>query len=64
MVHPLLMLPPLKHKFFTIIFSLFENIDRIAHPDYIPSNQDILQIRVPTTGVVSLSFKTNGIDFL
>uniref|UniRef100_A0A914MGY8 Uncharacterized protein n=1 Tax=Meloidogyne incognita TaxID=6306 RepID=A0A914MGY8_MELIC len=41
----------------------FENIERIAEKDYIPTNQDILHTRVPTTGVVKLLFTLNGIDF-
>ncbi|ULT90406.1 hypothetical protein L5515_008466 [Caenorhabditis briggsae] len=31
----------------------FENIDRIKMPDFQPTNQDIVRIRVPTTGVVT-----------
>ncbi|CAI2353585.1 unnamed protein product [Caenorhabditis sp. 36 PRJEB53466] len=30
----------------------FENLDRIKEPDYEPTNQDIVHIRMPTVGVV------------
>ncbi|KAJ8374439.1 hypothetical protein SKAU_G00050190 [Synaphobranchus kaupii] len=32
------------------------NLDRIAAPDYIPDRQDILRVRVPTTGINDYSF--------
>jgi len=35
------------------------NIDRVSSPDFVPTNQDILQIRVMTTGVVEHSFPMN-----
>nr|CAD2162049.1 unnamed protein product [Meloidogyne enterolobii] len=52
-----------KNLFKTTFASYFENIERIAEKDYIPTNQDILHTRVPTTGVVKLLFTLNGIDF-
>eukprot|EP00004_Rigifila_ramosa_P006870 TRINITY_DN177_c0_g1_i2.p1 TRINITY_DN177_c0_g1~~TRINITY_DN177_c0_g1_i2.p1 ORF type:complete len:369 (+),score=102.13 TRINITY_DN177_c0_g1_i2:125-1108(+) len=41
----------------------FTSIDRIATPDYTPSNEDIIRTRVPTTGVVETSFTVNDVKF-
>ncbi|CAJ0939191.1 unnamed protein product, partial [Mesorhabditis belari] len=41
----------------------FENLDRICEEGYVPTPQDILHIRVPTTGVVRMGFKARQIDF-
>lgn len=30
----------------------FANLDRLAHPDYLPTDQDILRSRVKTTGIL------------
>lgn len=32
------------------------NLDRIASPDYIPTEQDVLRVRFPTTGIHDYSF--------
>jgi len=34
----------------------FDDIDRISHPDYIPSEQDILRSRTRTTGISEITF--------
>ncbi|XP_061094060.1 guanine nucleotide-binding protein G(q) subunit alpha-like [Conger conger] len=34
-----------------------DNLDRIAAPNYIPSAQDVLRVRMPTTGINDYSFK-------
>lgn len=41
----------------------FNNIDRIARPDYIPTEQDILRCRVKTTGIQEIVFQTNDVNF-
>jgi len=38
-------------------------IDRIAEPDYLPSLQDILRVRVPTTGIIEYPFDLDSIIF-
>ncbi|KAI6198990.1 Guanine nucleotide-binding proteinalpha-17 subunit [Aphelenchoides besseyi] len=40
------------------------SLDRISRPDYLPTNEDVLFTRVPTTGVVKFSFEFQGLDFL
>eukprot|EP01083_Nonionella_stella_P072333 194952_1 len=44
-------------------YHFFENIDRIATNEYVPTDQDILLVRVPTTGVRSASFTVDGSQF-
>ncbi|KAJ5076642.1 g protein alpha i subunit [Anaeramoeba ignava] len=38
----------------------FDEVKRIADPDYIPTNQDILNCRIPTTGVNVVEFHLNN----
>nr|XP_020462761.1 guanine nucleotide-binding protein subunit alpha-11-like [Monopterus albus]XP_020462762.1 guanine nucleotide-binding protein subunit alpha-11-like [Monopterus albus] len=37
------------------------NLDRIAAPDYIPTEQDVLRVRFPTTGIHDYSFTIKAI---
>lgn len=37
-------------------FSYMSNLERIAAPDYIPTEQDVLRVRFPTTGIHDYSF--------
>jgi len=39
------------------------DIDRIAEPDYLPTQQDILRVRVPTTGIIEYPFDLEEIRF-
>lgn len=39
------------------------DIDRIASPEYLPTEQDILRVRVPTTGIVEYHFNLNDVTF-
>jgi guanine nucleotide-binding protein G(q) subunit alpha len=36
---------------------------RISEEDYLPSEQDILRSRVPTTGIIEYPFDLDGIVF-
>ena len=40
-----------------------EEIDRTAEEDYLPTEQDILRSRVPTTGIIENVFELDGIIF-
>jgi guanine nucleotide-binding protein G(i) subunit alpha len=44
----------------TDLSSYFDAIDRIAHPDWLPNDQDILRSRQKTTGVAEFSFNHKG----
>ena len=39
-----------------IILSYFDSIGRIAQPDYLPNDQDVLRSRVKTTGITETTF--------
>lgn len=39
------------------------SLDRISHPDYLPSQQDVLRTRVKTTGIVETKFSFKGLIF-
>jgi hypothetical protein len=41
----------------------FNRIDEIMAPNYIPTEQDVLRSRVPTTGIVENSFEIDGNSF-
>lgn len=43
--------------------SYLSDIDRIAIPDYLPTQQDILRVRVPTTGIIEYPFDLDSIIF-
>ncbi|XP_061887198.1 guanine nucleotide-binding protein subunit alpha-11-like isoform X2 [Entelurus aequoreus] len=39
------------------------DLDRISAPNYIPNEQDILRVRVPTTGIIEYPFNIKGVTF-
>lgn len=41
----------------------FEKIDEVMQPGYIPTEQDVLRSRVPTTGIVENHFEIDGNTF-
>lgn len=47
--------------FFPLSFSYMTNLDRISAPDYIPTEQDVLRVRFPTTGIHDYSFTIKAI---
>ncbi|KAL0832721.1 guanine nucleotide-binding protein G(q) subunit alpha isoform X4 [Ostrinia nubilalis] len=40
-----------------------QEIDRVAAPNYLPTEQDILRVRVPTTGIIEYPFDLEEIRF-
>ncbi|KAL3885395.1 hypothetical protein ACJMK2_025458 [Sinanodonta woodiana] len=40
-----------------------DDVDRIAAPDYLPTLQDILRVRAPTTGIIEYPFDLDSIIF-
>lgn len=44
-------------------FSYLMQIDRVAAPNYLPTEQDILRVRVPTTGIIEYPFDLAEIRF-
>jgi len=45
------------------VYSYLDNIEQIAKPDYLPTLQDILRVRVPTTGIIEYPFDLDSIIF-
>ncbi|XP_061782609.1 guanine nucleotide-binding protein subunit alpha-14-like [Nerophis lumbriciformis] len=39
------------------------DLDRISAPNYIPNEQDVLRVRIPTTGIIEYPFKIKGATF-
>lgn len=43
--------------------SYLMDIDRIAMPSFVPTQQDVLRVRVPTTGIIEYPFDLENIIF-
>ncbi|XP_035670448.1 guanine nucleotide-binding protein G(q) subunit alpha [Branchiostoma floridae] len=39
------------------------DLERIAQPDYLPTEQDVLRVRVPTTGIIEYPFDLDNVIF-
>src|SRR6218665_108187 len=46
-----------------VSFSYLDSIEKIALADYLPTLQDILRVRVPTTGIIEYPFDLDSIIF-
>lgn len=44
-------------------YSYLSDLERIEQADYLPTEQDILRARVPTTGILEYPFDLDGIVF-
>lgn len=45
------------------VCSYLDDLDRICGKDYIPTVQDVLRVRVPTTGIVEYLFPIQNVTF-
>ena len=45
------------------LVSYLDDLDRICGKDYIPTVQDVLRVRVPTTGIVEYLFPIQNVTF-
>ena len=43
--------------------SYLDDLDRIFSPDYIPTTQDVLRVRIPTTGINEYPFVIRNVVF-
>ena len=41
----------------------FDSIDRLAATEYVPSREDILRVRIPTTGINEYTFELSAVRF-
>lgn len=48
---------------FCELFSYLSDLDRICSPQYIPTLQDILRVRVATTGIIEYPFDLSKVIF-
>ena len=48
--------------FIHIIYSFFEEINRIGAPDYLPNTMDVLKARLKTTGVTEYRFRSGPLN--
>lgn len=46
-----------------MLFSYLSDLDRIAKASYLPTEQDILRVRVPTTGIIEYHFDMEEVIF-
>jgi guanine nucleotide-binding protein G(q) subunit alpha len=46
-----------------LCYSYISDIERIEKPEYLPTEQDILRARVPTTGILEYPFDLDSIIF-
>lgn len=45
------------------LFSYLNSLDRIADSSYVPTQQDVLRVRVPTTGIIEYPFDLHSVIF-
>lgn len=45
------------------MFSYLNDVKRLSESNYLPSEQDILRVRVPTTGIIEYPFDLEQIVF-
>lgn len=49
--------------FTACLLSYLNALDRIAEPAYLPTQQDVLRVRVPTTGIIEYPFDLQSVIF-
>ena len=45
------------------IISYLDDLERICSPNYVPTEQDVLRVRIPTTGINEYPFTINNVLF-
>lgn len=48
---------------FNVSYSYLSDLERIESADYLPTEQDILRARAPTTGIIEYPFDLDSIIF-
>lgn len=54
---------PLAPEQISLCHSYLTDVDRIATVGYLPTQQDVLRVRVPTTGIIEYPFDLENIIF-
>uniref|UniRef100_A0A4W3HFR5 Guanine nucleotide-binding protein subunit alpha n=1 Tax=Callorhinchus milii TaxID=7868 RepID=A0A4W3HFR5_CALMI len=47
----------------SLVCSYLSDLDRISEPAYLPTQQDVLRVRIPTTGIIEYPFDLQSIIF-
>jgi hypothetical protein len=47
----------------SILFSYLDDLDRITAQGFVPTQQDVLRVRVPTTGINEYPFTISRVVF-
>lgn len=50
-------------RFIHLQVFFFEEIERISQQNYIPSKQDVIRVRIQTSGIVDQKFTVNNVEF-
>ena len=45
-----------------LLFSFLDNFDRISQQNFTPSDDDLLRVRIPTTGIVQEDFQFDQVQ--
>lgn len=53
----------LLHAVLIYISSYLSDIDRVTAEGYVPTQQDVLRVRVPTTGIIEYPFDLENVIF-
>lgn len=61
-LHSLFFLPLFAFVFLPVS-SYLSDLDRIAESSYLPTQQDVLRVRIPTTGIIEYPFDLQSIIF-
>lgn len=48
---------------FSFFSSYLSDLDRVAAPNYLPTQEDIVRVRVPTNGIYEYAFELDDIIF-
>lgn len=52
-----------RQQLFVSFCSYLSDLERIEKPDFLPTEQDILRARAPTTGIIEYPFDLDSIIF-
>ena len=62
-VHNWICVHSLNPAFLPGVDSYLNDLDRIADTAYLPTQQDVLRVRVPTTGIIEYPFDLENVVF-
>ncbi len=51
----------LKDEYIYVLFSFLDNIDRVSNENFMPTDDDLLRVRIPTSGLVQEEFEFRNV---